>query len=312
MRSFAVSALDEPPFSPCRHAGTTLAGEESLLWAQSFGMVTNGHRLHRLRQAATAELAGRTCPDADDERLRLLTDLVTWLFVVDDACDEDGLGDAPTRLAPVVADLLDVLDRHGAGEPAGGPLGAALADLCRRTRDLGRPALLLRFVGQVRDYLLALLWEAANREHRRVPGVAEYVRLRRHTGAVHPALTLTDLAYDAPAGAGHRVEPALVDVETLAVDLVCWCNDLFSYGKENRSGPDAHNLVSAIAAETGGDEPAALLAAAERFNRALAAYAEREAALLAADDPAVLPFLAARRNWVRATYDWSMNAGRYA
>ncbi|WP_229400174.1 terpene synthase family protein [Micromonospora okii] len=312
MRSFAVSALDEPPFSPSRHAGTGAAGEESLRWAQSFGLITNGRRLHRLRQAATAELAGRACPDADDDRLRLLTDLVTWLFVVDDACDEDGLGDAPTRLAPVVADLLDVLDGHGAGDRGDGPLGAALADLCRRTRALGRPALLLRFVGQVRDYLLALLWEAANREHRRVPGVAEYVRLRRHTGAVHPALTLTDLAYDAPPEAAHRVEPALVDVETLAVDLVCWCNDLFSYGKENRSGPDAHNLVSAIAAETGGDEPAALRAAAERFNRALAAYAEREAALLAADDPAVLPFLAARRNWVRATYDWSMRAGRYA
>ncbi|MGW1062872.1 terpene synthase family protein, partial [Micromonospora rubida] len=47
----------------------------------------------------------------------------------------------------------------------------------------------------------------------------------------------------------------MVDVEALAADLVCWCNDLFSYGKENESGPDAHNLVSAIAVETGRDEP---------------------------------------------------------
>ncbi|MFF3868360.1 hypothetical protein [Micromonospora sp. NPDC001898] len=40
-------------------------------------------------------------------------------------------------------------------------------------------------------------------------------------------------------------------------------------------------------------------------------YAEREAALLA-DDPTVRPFLAARSNWVRATYDWSARAARYA
>ncbi|KIR60901.1 MULTISPECIES: terpene synthase family protein [Micromonospora] len=315
MRSFAVSALDEPPFPTRRHAGTDLAAAQSLGWAQAFGLITNGRRMHRLRHAAAAELAGRTCPDAPADRLRLLTDLITWLFVVDDACDDDGLGDAPTRLAPVVADLLDVLDRHGAPglAPAGGPLGAALDDLCRRIRAHGHPPLLLRFVGQLRDYLLALLWEAANREHGRVPGVAEYVSLRRHTGAVHPAFTLTDLAYDAPPEADRRVEPALVDVETLAADLVCWCNDLFSYGKENRAGPDAHNLVSAIAAETGRGEPAALRAAAERFNRALACYAEREAALVDADDdPALRSFLAARRNWVRATYDWSLRAARYA
>lgn len=141
--------------------------------------------------------------------------------------------------------------------------------------------------------------------------MAEYVQLRRHTGAVHPAFTLTDLAYDAPPTAARRVEPALVDVEALAADLVCWCNDLFSYGKENESGPDAHNLVSAIAAETGRDEPAALRAAADRFNHTLAVYAEREATLLAAD-PTARPFLAARSNWVRATYDWSTRAARYA
>ncbi|GAA2706544.1 terpene synthase [Micromonospora olivasterospora] len=313
MRSFALSALHEPPFPTRRHADTDRAAEESLDWARALGLATEEPRLRRLRRAAAAELAGRTCPDAAADRLRLLTDLVTWLFVVDDACDEDGLGDDPTRLAPVVAGLLDVLDRHGGpGAPPGSPLAAALDDLCRRTGAHGRPALLLRFVSQVRDYLLALLWEAANRQHRRVPGVAEYVQLRRHTGAVHPAFTLTDLAYDAPPGAARRVSAALAGVETLAGDLVCWCNDLFSYGKEHRSDPDPHNLVSAIAAETGQDEAAALRAAADRFNRGLATYAEREAELLGAGVPAVGAFLAARRNWIRATYDWSARSARYA
>ncbi|SCL37362.1 hypothetical protein GA0070624_5846 [Micromonospora rhizosphaerae] len=77
-------------------------------------------------------------------------------------------------------------------------------------------------------------------------------------------------------------------------------------GRRDREtdGPDPHNLVTAIAAETGQDEEAALRAAAARFNDGLAAYAERDAALARTRDGSVHAFLATRRNWIRATYDW--------
>ncbi|WBB67310.1 terpene synthase [Micromonospora sp. WMMD812] len=314
MRTFAVSALREPPFPARRHEGSDVVAGETTAWAESFGLIGSGHRLSRLRRADAAGLAGRAYPDGPLDRLRLLTDLISWLFVMDDACDEDGLGDAPTRLAPVVAALLDVLDRHGEATAApadAGPLGAALHDLCRRVRARGHSPLLLRFVARLRDYLLALLWEAANREHRRAPGVAEYVQMRRHTGGVHPSFALTDLALDGLPGAALRSDPALLAVDTLAADLVCWCNDVFSYGKE-RAAPDGHNLVTVIARESGRDEAGALRAAADRFNDALAAYLVAETDLLATGEAALRPVLAARRNWIRATYDWSLVAARYA
>ncbi|MEH0972945.1 terpene synthase [Micromonospora sp. CPCC 205546] len=290
---------------------------ESTEWALDQGLIGNGHRLHRLRRADAAGLAGRACPEGPVEGLRLLADLISWLFVMDDACDEDGLGDSPTRLAPTVAALLDVLDGQGeradGPDGAAGPLGAALGDLCRRARAAGGPATLLRFVGEVREYLLALLWEAANRERGRVPGLPEYAQMRRHTGAVHPSFTLTELAAGTPPGAAQRTEPSLVALDLLAADLVCWCNDLFSYGKEHLAQPDVHNLVAVIAARRAdGDEPAALRAAADRFNGTLGAYLGVEAALLADGDDGVRSALAARRNWVRATYDWSLRAARYA
>ncbi|MEU4678119.1 terpene synthase [Micromonospora sp. NPDC023737] len=313
MRTFAVSALREPPFPARRHDATDRLAGESTTWALSFGLIDSGHRMSRLRRADAAGLAGRAAPDGPVDEVRLLTDLISWLFVMDDACDEDGLGAAPTRLAPVVADLLDVLDRHGdgPGTPDDGPLGGALHDLCRRVRARGRSALLLRFVSRVRDYLLALLWEASNREHGRAPGVAEYVQMRRHTGGVHPSFALTDLALAGLPGAATRTEPTVLAVDTLAADLVCWCNDVFSYSKE-RTDPDGHNLVTVIARESGHDEAAALRAAAERFNDTLSAYLTAEAKLLAEGDPTVHPVLAARRNWIRATYDWSLVAARYA
>ena len=110
----------------------------------------------------------------------------------------------------------------------------------------------------MREYLLALLWEAGNRERRRVPEVAEYVQLRRHIGGVHPCLTLTDLASTRPSGPAQRADPGLVALDLLAVDLVCWCNDLFSYGKESQADPDAHNLVTVLAQDSDADEAAAL------------------------------------------------------
>ncbi|MFV2101110.1 terpene synthase family protein [Micromonospora sp. LOL_024] len=312
MRSFAVSALREPPFSGARHDGTDLVAQESTDWAKHLGLISNGQRLHR---ADAAGLAGRACPQAPLERLRLLTDLISWLFVMDDTCDEDGLGTDPTRLAPAVAALLDVLDRHGGPGPvpagAAGPLGLGLADLCRRVRAHRRPAVLLRFVAAMRQYLLALLWEAANREHGRVPPVDEYIQMRRHTGAVYPSLTLTDLALNGFPPAIRRADPNWAALESISADLICWCNDVFSYDKEQQGGPDAHNLVTVLIRETG-DESLALRTAADRFNDRIVAYLNAEHELLSNHGGAVRRALETRRNWIRATYDWSRAAARYA
>ncbi|NLU77532.1 terpene synthase [Micromonospora sp. HNM0581] len=312
MRSFVVSALREPPFIGVRHGDTESVARESTGWAQDLGLISNGQRL---RRADAAGLAGRACPYVPRERLRLLADLISWLFVMDDACDEDGLGDQPARLAPTVAALLDVLDRQGAPGPvppgAAGTLALGLADLCQRIRGHRRPAALLRFVAGMRDYLLALLWEAANREHERVPPVDEYVQMRRYTGAVYPSLTLTDLVIDGFPSAVRRADPDWAALETLAADLICWCNDVFSYRKEHHGGPDAHNLITVLARETG-DESTALRVATDRFNERLGAYLAAETDLLAAHGDAVRPALDTRRNWIRATYDWSRAAARYA
>jgi hypothetical protein len=55
-----------------------------------------------------------------------------------------------------------------------------------------------------------------------------------------------------------------------------------------------------------------LRTAATRFNAALTAYTEREAELVEEGDESVRAFLTTRRNWIRATYDWSLAASRYA
>jgi hypothetical protein len=316
MRTFAAEALVGPPFPGEINRHATEVGGRSVEWAAKFGLVSTSEAAKRLDRASAAQLAGRACPAAEPNQLGLLTDLFTWLFAFDDSCDDDGLGADPGRLSPVVARLLDVLDLLGGAAPpallaAAGPTGTALHDLCQRVRAQGQPSELLRFAGQLRDYLLALLWEAANREHHRVPTVAEYVQMRRHTGAVYPSFTLTDIAHGALPTAERRADPNLSLMDTLAVDLVCWCNDVFSYDKERRLAQDGHNLTVVIARESGRDEWSALAEAADRFNSGLEAYVRLEATVLEGGDPDVARFAAARRCWIRGTYDWSMRASRY-
>ncbi|ROT31189.1 terpene synthase [Micromonospora sp. HM5-17] len=316
MRAIAAESLTSPPF-PARLSGHVgEIGDQSLRWATDLGLVATQDALRRLVRANAAELAGRACPDAQPEHLRLLTDLFTWLFAFDDTCDDDGLGRDPARLAPVVGRLLDVLDLLGGPAPPGlaavaGPTGVALHDLCRRVRGQNLPHLLLRFTGQMRDYLLALLWEAANRERARVPAVAEYLQMRRHTGGVRPSLTLTDLAYGATGDGVRRTDPSVSTLDDLATDLVCWCNDIVSYDKEHQQGGDGHNLIVVLDRATADPERSGLADAVERFNAALRTYLRVEADLLVDADAETVRFVTARRCWIRGSYDWSLNASRY-
>ncbi|MFC7548496.1 terpene synthase [Plantactinospora sp. GCM10030261] len=316
MRTLAAAALTEPPFPAQINEHVPAVARASAGWAADFGLVATTDDGHRLSRANAAELAGRACPDAEPERLALLSDLITWLFAFDDRCDEDGLGADPGRLGPVVARLLDIVDLIGDEAPdhllvAAGPTGAALHDLGRRVRGQSPPGILLRFTSELRDYLLALLWEAANRAQRRVPAVSEYVQMRRHTGAVYPSLTLTDAAYGAEPGVGWLADSRLLKLEQVAVDLVCWCNDVFSYTKERVTGSDGHNLAAAVAAETGLAEASALTDVAHRYNDALKMFLRLEQEVLADGDHQVIRFVDARRCWIRGTYDWSLSAARY-
>lgn len=315
MRGFAVSEFVGPPYPVRVNRHVAQIATRTARWASELGLTPTADSALRLSRANAADLAGRACPDTDPDDLALLADLFSWLFTFDDGCDDDGVGADPARLAPVVARLLDVLDRLGAGPADGavraaGVAGVALHDLCTRVRAASRPGL-LRFVDQMRTYLLAMLWEAANRQRGRTPGVSEYVQMRRHTGAVNPSFALTDLAHGVPTCGDPRDDPRFAALDLLAVDLVCWCNDIFSYDKERRLSQDGHNLTAAIARETGQDEQSALRAAVERFNAGLETYARLEAEVLASGLDHAVPFAAARRCWIRGTYDWSLGAARY-
>jgi hypothetical protein len=286
LRAFAEEAMTEPPFAPDTHPERAEIARRSVAWADRFALTSGARNRERLLRADAAELAARACPDGPTESVGLLADLITWLFAFDDRCDEEELCTDPVRLAPVLAALLDVVDRLGSPPTAGprvprprtggsGP-AEALHDLNRRLR-------------------------AARH---RVPADAPAHRARCCRASWSPTSR-----WARPA-ARLRVDPRTIRLDLLAADLACWCNDLFSYAKER--GRDGHNLVAVIAAERGYGERRAMVEAAARFNAGLTGSLTLEAELAERADKGLRRMLAVRRHWLRATYDWSMRAQRYA
>ena len=72
-------------------------------------LVKDEAAIARLRDAKVASLVARAYPSAPLDPLAIITDWITWLFVLDDECDEAGIGKRPERLAALHAQCLKVL-----------------------------------------------------------------------------------------------------------------------------------------------------------------------------------------------------------
>src|SRR5437867_1525463 len=81
----------------------------TLAWVQHFNLVPEGVAAYRFRMAQFGSLAASTYPHAAHDVLYLLADWCSWLFILDDHCDELGVGKRPDALAAMHRRLLAIL-----------------------------------------------------------------------------------------------------------------------------------------------------------------------------------------------------------
>ena len=87
--------------------------EHTLAWARRFGLVKDEAAIARLRDTKLDSLVARAYPRASRDPLAILTDWITWVFLLDDECDEAEIGKRPERLAALHAQCLKVLSGPG-------------------------------------------------------------------------------------------------------------------------------------------------------------------------------------------------------
>ncbi|CAL1519247.1 terpene synthase family protein [Chitinophaga sp. MM2321] len=284
-------------------------------WVNHYRLLTTEKAVTRFSKARFAWLAARAFPDAALDELCLIADFNTWLFILDDQCDEAAAGRKSAYLKSIMAGLMDILHYNKHVTPKdGGPLPSALSSIWERMRAISSPAWRLRFIRSMEDYFNSCLWEAENREAGIVPTVADYVRMRPFTGALFADVEAIDIIEKIYLPE-EMLQHALLKRMVLACNnIVCWANDLFSCNKEARQG-DVHNLVLVLQHANKSTLQQAVDEAARMHNEEVAIFVALEKLLPLSStekDYELLRYVAVLHSWITGNFDWSLHdTGRY-
>ncbi|MCI0654391.1 MAG: hypothetical protein L0Y39_07925 [Methylococcaceae bacterium] len=286
--------------------------EHTLDWASRHRLVTDDKAFARLRSSKFGWLAARAYPNAPLDRLKIVSDWNTWLFILDDQCDECGLGRRPAELSAVHTRCLEML--CGKHPEAGDlPLVRALHDIFSRLEPLASQAWLARFAKSAAEYFEATLWEAQNRFHKQWPDRASYVRMRPYTGGLYTDIELIEITEQISLPCLVRTHSRVNQLVAITNDVVCWCNDIISLQKEKAHG-DMHNLVLIMHNESGLGLQESVNHAKRLIENRIRRFQLFENQLPSFGgqiDREVARFVAVLRSWMRGNLDWSYESGRY-
>ncbi|WP_437528415.1 terpene synthase [Sorangium sp. So ce726] len=281
-------------------------------WARKFNLIKRSRPSGSARSFEYGLLAARAYPRAERGRLQIAADWVSWLFLMDDECDETGVGADPALLMRVHERLLAVL-RGAPPSTSDHQLVRSLHDLRTRMAECDSSSWLSRFAHAVEEYFTANRWEAENRLRGVIPSVSDYQAMRAHTGAVFACFELTQITDGIRLPAGVRQHMGVQRLALLANCVICWCNDILSVNKESRQG-DVHNLVIVLKNEHRLSDEEAVREAVRVHNGTVRAFVEQATALEGFDpdvDAELGRYVDCLRYWMRANLDWSWTALRY-
>jgi hypothetical protein len=294
------------PFPSLINPNVEAAHVQNLQWVQVSGFMNTAEALTRFNRARFAWLAARAFPHAELHELCIIANFNTWLFMLDDQCDEAQLGKKSVYLEHITDGFMDILKHNKQIDTV---LGNSLSDIWRRMQQLGSAAWQQRFIRSMEEYFTSCHWEAGNRAAGATPTVAEYVTMRPYTGALFAdveAIEIIEKVY-LPS---HVLQHFIVQRLVLACNnIVCWSNDIFSCAKEAKQG-DVHNLVLVLEHERKlslqdavnetarmHDEEVKLFTALEKLLPSFGAETDKE----------LERFVAVLRSWITANYDWSFH-----
>ncbi|MFI5966300.1 epi-isozizaene synthase [Streptomyces asoensis] len=260
---------------------------------------------------------------APDEVMQAIADYSAWFFVWDDRHDRDvvhGRSSSWRRLRFRLHAALDFPVEHLHHSD---PLVAGLADSVGRLYSFLPGTWNARFARHFHAVIDAYDREFHNRTEGRVPGVEEYLALRRLTFAHWIWTDLLELGAGTELPDRARKHPAYRRAALLCQEFAAWYNDLCSLPKEI-AGDEVHNLGISLITHEGLTLEEAVEELRRRVGECISGFlaAEKDVLLLAdrlADgtvrgnetSAAVRACVGNMRNWFSSVYWFHHESGRY-
>lgn len=301
------------PVEPALSPYTEAVQREINQWMQEHEYLKTEKALKRFQAGKFAWTTGRAHPEAGFDQIRIVATYMSWLFMVDDWCDEESLGKDPDGLAALHSQLIYHMRHPRPAMPNDSPVIVGLIDVWQEMRQNASPEWVTRFIETFTHYAEGCVWEARNRAQGSIPSLDEYVIWRRQTSALYIFFDLIELADDVTLPEAVLNHEALRELKKMANDGVAWFNDIVSLEKEIRTG-DIHNLVIVLQHEDNLDLQTAIDRAAAIFNARMRAYFAQEREIPSFGptlDKEIKRYIAGLRAWIRGNIDWSYETGRY-
>ncbi|HZV48549.1 MAG TPA: hypothetical protein VFD49_02125 [Candidatus Dormibacteraeota bacterium] len=221
--------------------------EHTVEWVRRFHLVEKPAAMERFMASRYTWLAARLYPTAGLEELQLLNDWMVWLFMFDDQFDDHPDAFSVARAEHILDDFRAVVVDPTLPLAAGLAV-RALRDLCRRTYARMGSQWCRRYRRHVLQFFDTYVWTLGNSLSKTVPPLDVYIERRRHSGAMHIATDLIDLAEHLQLPEAIRQTPPISTLTRMAIDVVCWSNDIQSLNKELALG-EVNNLVLVLQRE---------------------------------------------------------------
>ncbi|KAJ4478458.1 terpenoid synthase [Lentinula aciculospora] len=258
---------------------------------------------------------------ASDERLRVVSDFMNYLFHLDNISDgmmsrdTEALSDAvmnalwfnefyrPTGTTKI--DCVQPKDESNAGKLARDFWGRCI-------RDAG-PGCQARFKENLGLFFEAINIQAIARDAGVIPDLESYIGVRRDTSGCKPCWALIEYALGIDLPDFVVEDPIIITLNQSTNDLVAWSNDIFSYNVEQSRG-DTHNIIVILMNYHGRNLQGAIDYVGDLCRQAIDDFSANRLKIPswgAEVDDMVQRYVICLQHWIVGSLHWSFQTTRY-
>ncbi|KAJ7145758.1 isoprenoid synthase domain-containing protein, partial [Mycena epipterygia] len=253
-------------------------------------------------------LAAVVYPDAGRPQLRVCSDFLAYLFLLDDLSD-----DLQTSDTASVADVVLNSFYHPHKFQSQNRLAEMSKDLMRRIQQTSSDVVQRRFIETFDFWLQSVNEQARDRTSGTIPTLDDYITKRRDNSACKPCFVMIQYVSNLEISDEIMDHPVIRGMGEATNDLVAWSNDLFSYSVEHAKG-DTHNMINILMHHNGLDLFAAAEVVAKMCREAIDRFMSLKAELPSWDESTnrdVTKYVQGLADWIVGILHWSFATERY-